>query len=120
MVIETNDKGSYEAIENILCKQANAESIQFTSQPAASAITIVSGKEKIYIVADIKVDVEAQKVKLLKDLDYLKGFLITIDKKLSNDRFEQNAKAEVIDLERKKKSDAEAKILAIEQSLSTL
>ena len=120
LVIETNDKGSYEAIENILCKQANAESIQFTSQPAASAITIVSGKEKIYIVADIKVDVEAQKEKLLKDLDYLKGFLITIDKKLSNDRFVQNAKAEVIDLERKKKSDAEAKILAIEQSLSTL
>ena len=62
----------------------------------------------------------AQKEKLLKDLDYLKGFLNTIDKKLSNDRFVQNAKPEVIGLERKKKADAEAKIRAIEQSISFL
>ena len=120
LFIETNDKKQYEAIEKILAKQANAESISFTSQPEAAAITIVAGKEKIYIEANIEVDISAQKEKLLKDLNYLKGFLNTIDRKLSNDRFVQNAKAEVIDMERKKKSDAEAKILAIEQSLSSL
>ena len=110
----------YEAIKDILAKQVNAESISFSSQPENSFITIVAGKEKIYIEANIEVDVVAQKEKLLKDLNYLKGFLNSIDKKLSNDRFVQNAKAEVIELERKKKSDAEAKILAIEQTLSSL
>jgi valyl-tRNA synthetase len=118
--IETNDKGQYQAIENILAKQVNAESIGFSSQPENSFITIVAGKERIYIEADIEVDKSVQKEKLLKDLTYLKGFLNSIDKKLSNDRFVQNAKADVIELERKKKSDAKAKILAIEQTLSSL
>ena len=118
--IETNDKSQYQAIENILAKQVNAESIGFSSQPENSFITIVAGKERIYIEADIEVDKSVQKEKLLKDLTYLKGFLNSIDKKLSNDRFVQNAKADVIELERKKKSDAKAKILAIEQTLSSL
>lgn len=118
--IETNDKSQYQAIENILAKQVNAESIGFSSQPENTFITIVAGKEKIFIEANIEADISAQKEKLLKDLNYLKGFLNSIDKKLSNDRFVQNAKADVIELERKKKSDAEAKILAIEQTLSSL
>ncbi len=118
--IETNDKEQYNTVKNILAKQINAESIGFSSQPENAFISIVAGKEKIHIETNIEVDVFAQKEKLLKDLNYLKGFLNSIDRKLSNDRFVQNAKAEVIDLERKKKSDAEAKILAIEQTLSSL
>ncbi|MEP6951714.1 MAG: valine--tRNA ligase [Ginsengibacter sp.] len=120
MFIETESVDSYELIKNILAKQVNAESIEFNTQPAASSVTIVVGKEKLYIETNIEIDVTIQKEKLLKDLDYLKGFLITIDKKLSNDRFVQNAKPEVIGLERKKKADAEAKIRAIEQSISFL
>jgi len=57
---------------------------------------------------------------LLKDLDYLKGFLLSVEKKLGNERFVQNAKQEVIEIERRKKSDAEAKIKAIEESLQSL
>ena len=55
-----------------------------------------------------------------KELDYLKGFLISVEKKLSNDRFVQNAKPEVVEVERKKKTDAEQKIKAIEESLASL
>ena len=57
---------------------------------------------------------------LQKDLDYLKGFLISVDKKLSNEKFVQNAKPEVIEIERKKKADAEEKIKVIEGSLTSL
>jgi valyl-tRNA synthetase len=119
LFIETDDKKSYQAIESILLKQSNAESISFSSPSKDTFITIVAEKEKIFIVANIEIDVNAQKEKLLKDLNYLKGFLNSVDKKLSNDRFVQNANADVIELERKKKSDAEAKILAIEQTLSS-
>ncbi|KAA9039107.1 valine--tRNA ligase [Ginsengibacter hankyongi] len=118
--IETIDQNQYRAIENILAKQINAESIGFSSQPENTFITIVAGKEKMYIEANIEIDINTQKEKLIKDLNYLKGFLNSIDKKLSNDRFVQNAKADVIELERKKKLDAQAKILAIEQTLSAL
>jgi valyl-tRNA synthetase len=55
-----------------------------------------------------------------KDLEYLRGFLQSVDKKLSNERFVQNAKAEILDAERRKQADALAKIKAIEESLSLL
>ena len=116
LFIETNDEETYEPIKNILAKANKCRKHNFSSQPENASITIVAGKEKIYIEANIEVDKTAQKEKLVKDLDYLKGFLNSIDKKLSNDRFVQNAKPEVIELERKKKSDAEAKMIAIEQS----
>jgi valyl-tRNA synthetase len=51
---------------------------------------------------------------------YLQGFFLSIDKKLGNERFVQNAKPDVIDNERKKYADASAKIKAIEESLSLL
>jgi valyl-tRNA synthetase len=120
LFIETASPESYEPIKNILARQANAESIDFNFKQTSSSLTIVVGKEKIHIETHIEVDATAQKEKLLKDLEYLKGFLNTIDKKLSNDRFAQNAKAEVIELERKKKADTEEKIRAIEQSISFL
>jgi valyl-tRNA synthetase len=67
-----------------------------------------------------QIDKSAQKEQFEKDLEYLKGFLSSVEKKLSNERFVQNAKAEVIELERKKKADAETKIKIIEESLSTI
>ena len=80
----------------------------------------VAGNEKIYIKSDAAIDTTVQKEKLTKDLNYLKGFLITVEKKLSNDKFVQNAKPEVIELERKKKADAESKIKVIEQTIASL
>lgn len=88
--------------------------------PETTAITTVAGNEKIYIKSDATIDTSVQKEKLEKDLNYLKGFLITVEKKLSNDKFVQNARAEVIELERKKKADAEQKIKVIEQTLASL
>ena len=120
LFIETEDESTFEPIKNILEKQVNAEHIHFTGKPEAPSIMLVIGKDKIYIESTIEVDKEAQQEKLLKDLDYLKGFLIAVDKKLGNDKFVQNAKPEVLELERKKKQDAEAKIELIQQSLSSL
>ena len=67
-----------------------------------------------------EVDLSAKKAELLKELEYFKGFLLSVEKKLSNERFVQNAKLEVIDNERKKKTDTELKIKAIQESLSVL
>jgi valyl-tRNA synthetase len=77
-------------------------------------------KDKFYIETETVLDTSSLKDQLLKDLDYFKGFLVSVEKKLGNERFVQNAKAEIIDAERKKKADAEAKIKAIEESLESL
>lgn len=120
LFIETNESSSYEPIKGILAKQINADQILFNETPESSSIMIVAGNEKIYIKSAVSIDTAIQRKKLEKDLKYLKGFLITVDKKLSNDKFVQNAKPEVIELERKKKADAEAKITIIEQTLSSV
>ena len=120
LFIETSESSSYEPIKVILAKQTNADHIFFNEPSESSSIMTVVGNEKIYIKSDAAIDTGVQKEKLEKDLKYLKGFLITVDKKLSNDKFVQNAKPEVIELERKKKADAETKIKVIEQTLSSL
>jgi valyl-tRNA synthetase len=104
----------------ILIKQTNADDLIFNVTPTTSSITTIVGNEKIYIKSDTAIDTAVQKEKLTKDLKYLKGFLIAVEKKLGNDKFVQNARPEVIELERKKKQDAETKIEVIEQTLSSL
>jgi len=120
LFIETNKETSYQLIQEILVKQTNADQIQFNQTPDTSAIMTVAGNEKIYIQSDVAIDTSVQKEKLTKDLNYLKGFLITVEKKLSNDKFVLNAKPEVIELERKKKADAESKIKVIQQTIASL
>lgn len=118
--IETADEASYKLIASILQKQVNIESINYVSAAVAGTISTVVQKDKFYIATEQAIDTSSQKEQLLKDLDYLKGFLVSVEKKLGNERFVQNAKPEVVDVERKKKADAEAKIKAIEESLATL
>ena len=118
--IETANNASYKLIASILQKQVNAESIDYVSAAVAGTISTVVQKDKFYIATEQAIDTSSQKEQLLKDLEYLKGFLVSVEKKLGNERFVQNAKPEVVDVERKKKADAEAKIKAIEESLAAL
>ncbi len=120
LYIESSDQASYYFIKDILGKQVNIERIKFDAPRGNNTITFVVGKEKLHIESTIEIDVAAQREKLIKDLDYLKGFLNTIERKLSNDKFVQNARPEVIELERKKKMDTEEKLNIIEQSLSII
>ncbi len=112
--------GKYASIQYLISKQANTKQITFVTSPVPNTITVVIGRDKLYIETEAIFDTSAQKGQLLKDLEYFKGFLISVEKKLSNERFVQNAKPEVVDVERTKKRDAEEKIKAIEESLSSL
>ncbi|MFM2363106.1 MAG: hypothetical protein RLZZ316_2008 [Bacteroidota bacterium] len=120
IAIETADVSVYDGVLTILAKQVNAKELVFTATAIAGAINTVVQKDKFYITTDKVIDSTAQKETLLKDLEYQKGFLISVEKKLSNDRFVQNAKPEVVAAEQKKKDDALAKIKAIEESLAQL
>lgn len=118
--IQTDNVAVYQSIESILMKQVNAESIVYTDAVVSNSITVVVQKDKFFIETTTVLDTTAQKEQLQKDLDYLKGFLLSVEKKLGNEKFVQNAKPEVIEAERKKKADAEEKIRVIEESLSSL
>lgn len=67
-----------------------------------------------------EIDIEAEKERLTKEIKYLEGFLVAVDKKLANERFVQNAKPEVVQNERNKKEDAETKIKIHQENLAHL
>ena len=118
--IQTSQQTSYSAFKPILAKQVNASAINFVNDAIVGTINVVVQKDKFYIETGKQLDSSGQKEQLLKDLAYQKGFLLSVEKKLSNERFVQNAKPEVVEIEKKKKADAEAKIKAIEESLQGL
>src|SRR5690606_26524396 len=119
LFIQHKDGKEYTLLQDILQRQVNAEQISYVNETVPGSISVVVDKVKLFIETDAKTDEGGQQEQLLKDLEYLKGFLLSVEKKLSNDRFVQNAKPEVVEAERKKKADAEEKIRAIEDSLKS-
>jgi len=117
LFIQTQDELSFSSIQNILAKQVNATHIQFVKDTVANTVVVAFESNKFYIQSNKEIDVVALKEELLKDLEYQKGFLNSVDKKLSNERFVANAKPEVVAAEQKKKADAEARIKTIEETL---
>ncbi|MBS1743910.1 MAG: valine--tRNA ligase [Bacteroidetes bacterium] len=120
LFIDTRHQQVYTAIEDILSKQVNANSIAFTDVVVADTLSTVIGKDKFYIKTEQPLHKGNQKSELEKELTHLKGFLMTVEKKLGNEKFVANAKPEVLALEQKKKADAETKIKVIEESLAAL
>jgi valyl-tRNA synthetase len=118
--IETVNQAPYKNIIGILSKQTNAETIDFEVASTTNMIVVAVEKDKFFIETEKQLDTTALKAELLKDLEYQKNFRDSVLKKLSNERFVQNAKPEVVELERKKMADAEARIKNIEESLGNL
>ncbi|MEJ7769039.1 MAG: valine--tRNA ligase [Chitinophagaceae bacterium] len=120
LYVETDNKETFYLIESILAKQVNAQSILFVEAAVENTLSIVVGTDKFYIGSEMPVNTANHKEDLEKELGYLEGFILSVDKKLGNERFVQNAKAEVVELERKKKADAEMKMKVIRESLEHL
>ena len=116
--IITQNKEVYNTINVLVAKQINAGNISFVQAAVANTICTVIGHDQFYIETEQPVNSGSQKEDLLKELEYLKGFLVSVEKKLSNERFVQNAKTEVVEMEQRKKEDALNKIRVIEESLS--
>jgi len=105
----------------ILKRQVTADEIIFNSLSIPENCSIITlGEDKFYIETEQQLDSEALKSDLLKDLDHQQKFLESVTKKLSNEGFVQNAKPEVVELEKKKQADAEARIRTIQESLQNL
>lgn len=120
LYIQTAATDTYEAIRAILAKQINASGVSFTNEPVAKTIVVALEKDRFYLETAEFQETGAQRETLLKDLEHQQQFLEQVRKKLQNERFVQNAKPEVIALERKKEADALARIQTIEASIAAL
>jgi len=118
--LKVNSAIDYEKWLNIVFKLANVSEAEIVNDKIAGAAAFMAGKDEFFIPLTENIDVDAERTRLNADLVYLQGFLRSVDAKLSNERFVQNAKPEIIANERNKKADAEAKIKIIEESLAIL
>lgn len=119
LVLEDEEKfdNRFGAVVKKLC---NLSDIQFVENKPERAVSFIVKTTQFYIPLGDKVNVEAELVKLNKELEYNKGFLSTVMKKLGNERFVQNAPESVINKEKEKKEDAEARIQTIEKRIHEL
>ena len=120
LYIQTNDDKGYKAIAGILQKQVNIDTVSFTSENIGQSISVLLGKDKLFIKPQTTLDTSSQKEQLEKDLNYFEGFLMSVEKKLNNEKFVANAKPEIVALEHHKKTDAEQKIRLLKEALSGL
>ncbi len=110
----------YSKYQDSIIKLANIEELTFVKEKVSGAVSFLAGKDECYVALENNIDVDAEKERIGKEIEYLKGFLTSVDKKLSNERFVQNAKPEIVENEKNKKADAEAKIQILEESLASL
>jgi valyl-tRNA synthetase len=118
--IKVNSKLDYEKWLNIIFKLANVSEVEFVNDKIQGAVSFMVANDEFFVMLDEEIDVDAEKERLEGELNYLLGFLKSVDSKLGNERFVQNAKPEVVENERNKKADAEGKIKIIQESLKAL
>lgn len=104
----------------IIGKMGNISSIEKIEEPQANALSFRIKSNEYFIPMGEHIDVEEEIEKLTKELKYNQGFLKSVEKKLNNSRFVDNAPAQVVELEKQKQTDALAKIEAIEEQLKNL
>jgi valyl-tRNA synthetase len=117
-VIDNNKKSK--AFDAVIQKLTNTKGIAYVSEKVEGASFRVKSNEYFVPVAIEAIDVEAETEKLNAELKRAEGFLFGITKKLSNERFVNNAPEKVLELERKKEADTLAKIETIKNSLASL
>ncbi|HAK80128.1 MAG TPA: valine--tRNA ligase, partial [Runella sp.] len=119
LTIKTENQALYQPFESLLVKLANISDINYTTGKAEGMSFLVKADE-FFVNLEGELDVEAERENLQKELEYTLGFKKSVEAKLSNERFVQNAKADIVEKERQKLADADAKIVTIQEALARL
>jgi valyl-tRNA synthetase len=104
----------------MIVKLAVLSDLAFTETEVPNSKSFVAGTEKYYVELRQEIDVEAERTKNQKELEYYRGFVRSIEGKLSNERFVAGAPAQVVENERKKLADGQARIQILEEMLRRL
>lgn len=108
------------ALDAVIFKMGNLCAVEFTTDKAAGAASFMVGTTEYAVPLGSLIDVEVELKKLNEELIYQQGFFVSVNKKLSNEKFVANAKPEVVAMERKKLADAESKISSLKESIDAL
>ena len=120
LIVVDKDGSVNKEFDAVIMKLCNVSSVNYVTETPQDAFGFLVKATEYFIPVTDNIDTEAEIKKLEEELAYAQGFLKSVEAKLSNEKFVNGAPAAVVDKERKKKSDAEAKIKVIEQQLATL
>ena len=115
-----NNENVTTTFDEVISKLGNLSSFDYVSESVEGALTYRVKSNEYFIPMEGSIDVEAEIKKLTEELNYTEGFLKSVQKKLSNERFVAGAPEQVVASEKKKEADALAKIETIKGSLASL
>ncbi|MFN5844418.1 MAG: valine--tRNA ligase [Flavobacteriia bacterium] len=108
------------SFDPVIVKMGNLTQLEYVSDKVANSNSFLVASNEYYVPFGETIDLEAEKQKLTTELDYTKGFLQSVQKKLQNEKFMAGAPDQVVLSERKKEADALSKIAILEEKLSSL
>jgi len=121
LFVKTEQPEAYHKFEAVVKKLANLEAVEYvTSSPEETSAGFVLQGDECYLPLGDAVDLQEEREKVLKDIEYTKGSIKAAEKKLANERFVQNAPAAVVEKERKKLQDAQDKLAALQATLKQI
>lgn len=118
--IKANSRIAYKQYDHVIKKLGNIDHIDFTDEKKAGAIAFMISTDEFFVPFKEDLDTLTESTRLQKEKEYLVGFLKSVEAKLGNERFMNNAKPEIIANELKKKTDAEAKLRILNENLAAL
>ena len=120
MIRKNNNDAPDVTFDSLVSKLCNLSSLSYVDEKPEGTFNFILRTTEFYVPLSDKIDVGAEIAKLEEDLKYQQGFLNSVMKKLSNEKFVNNAPEQVVAMEKKKQADAEGKIKVIEEQLKTL
>ncbi len=106
--------------DDVVVKLCNLSELTYTDEKLDGALSFIVRSTEFYIPLTALVDVEGEIQKMEDELKYTRGFLQSVAKKLSNERFVNSAPEKVVAMERKKQSDSEARIKVLEEQIASM
>ena len=120
LTLEVLNANPFAAFDAPMMKMANLSAVNVVSEKSSGSASFLVGTTEFAVPLGNLIDLDAERKKLEGELQRLEGFLVSVEKKLSNERFVQNAPAAVVEMERKKQADAQQKITSIRETLANL
>jgi valyl-tRNA synthetase len=117
---KNNNETADTTFDGVVSRLCNISEIGYVENKVEGAVSFIIRATEFYIPMSANVDKAAEIARLSEELKYTEGFLQSVIRKLQNERFVSNAKPEVVDIERQKQTDAEAKISVITEQIAHL
>ena len=121
LLVRPSENSSYHHdLETVVLKLANLENVKQVDEDPGDTISFIVKNVEYFVPVGQNVNPEEELAKLEEELSYTKGFLSSVQKKLANERFVQNAPVQVVEKEKQKMADAEGKVAVLEAQILKL